>query len=153
MTHWQALFDLTDLFRDDALELISEEFGSAYNLTIAQMRTIKAINRLNFKNPEGCTLSDVSAALKTSPGATSTAVDNLVKRGILERNTDPTDRRAIRIAFSERFEYVFRKLEKKFDEKLEFFTSELSEEQLAAFRSSCELIQDKINQIHSYQNS
>jgi len=43
------------------------------------------------------TMSQVAAALNISVGALTTAVDTLIRKGYLERGSDPGDRRVVRI--------------------------------------------------------
>ncbi|HVM91128.1 MAG TPA: MarR family transcriptional regulator [Verrucomicrobiae bacterium] len=57
-------------------------------------------------------MRDLSHALSLTPSATSSLVNGLVKRGLLDRKSDPKDRRALRLSLTKKGRAV---LEQKFE--------------------------------------
>ena len=81
--------------KDQAIKMFASQFhGMANDITIAQMKVIQAVIKLVEQQPEGPPLRNVADYLGITPGATSTAVDLLVRNGILLRQINPNNRRA-----------------------------------------------------------
>lgn len=140
----KSIFEFIDFLREKSIIMMAEEFGNATNFTVGQMRVVRVVFTLNELEPKGCTLSSVANALQTTPGATSTAIDTFVKRGIFERQSDPDDRRQIRIKLSPRCLALHTRTIEMFDQYLEEFTSDLSPEDLDAFNRVCHHIGNKV---------
>jgi len=87
---WMGLF-LRRSMRD--LVLHSRDLG----LSMSQMGVLFHIHRKGI-----CSVSDIGDDLGTSHAAASQMVDRLVQMGFVERTEDPDDRRAKRIALSEK---------------------------------------------------
>jgi DNA-binding MarR family transcriptional regulator len=66
------------------------------DLPIAQIRCLNALG-----DREGDRLVDLAARTSLTLPAASRTVDKLVRRGLVLRQTDPNDRRAVRICLSE----------------------------------------------------
>lgn len=140
----KSIFEFVDFLRERSIVLMSEEFGSASNFTVGQMKVVRVVFTLNEIEPKGCTLSSVANALQTTPGATSTAIDAFVKRGVFERQSDPDDRRQVRIKLSQRCLALHARITEMFDQYLAEFTSDLSTEDLEAFTRVCHHIDNKV---------
>ena len=99
---WRVLFNLVDDFRELAARrnrnLEMTEFA---NVTVGQMRVLKAIFAFEEKYPDGVMLKLLAEKVNLTPGAASIIVDTLVKQGILDRRTSEVDRRAVCIGLSE----------------------------------------------------
>ncbi len=152
MQLWKVMFDLSDYLRDRALAEMSKRFGSTNSFTLAQLKIIRVIERLNNQDPKGSTLRTVSEELKITPGATSTAIDTLVKRGILERSIDPNDRRAVRILLSARFKQLFKTIENDFNGVETEIIKNLTPEELHACDAACTKIAKNLSEIRSNKN-
>ena len=93
---WEVCIECTDRMKDQAIKMFASQFhGMANDITIAQMKVIQAVIKLVEQQPEGPTLRNVADYLGITPGATSTAVDLLVRNGILLRQINPNNRRAV----------------------------------------------------------
>jgi DNA-binding MarR family transcriptional regulator len=67
-----------------------------HDLPISQLRCLHMI-----AESEGLKMQDVSTRLEIKLPAVSQVVDRLVKRGMVERQTDPADRRVVRLSLTE----------------------------------------------------
>ncbi len=65
-----------------------------YDITVEQFHLLRHIRR------GICCVSDLAEARMTSRPAVSQAVDVLVDKGLVTRETDPTDRRFVRLALT-----------------------------------------------------
>ncbi len=72
---------------------LREELGS---ITIHQMQVVMRLK------PGPLTMRELARDLDVSESATTAAADRLVRQGLAERQADPTDRRVVRLALSER---------------------------------------------------
>lgn len=64
----------------------------AMQLTIAQMRCLRVLS-----HQENCTMRDLSRHLGVRPSTACELVDALVKTGMVRRDSDPQDRRVVRL--------------------------------------------------------
>jgi DNA-binding MarR family transcriptional regulator len=67
----------------------------ALDVTMAQMRALMAVSY-----GPGCTMSELASKLGIGVSAATGLVDRLVERGVLERESDPADRRVVRVRMS-----------------------------------------------------
>ena len=99
---WRLLFNLVDEFREEAARRNRNmELSEFANVTVGQMRILKAIFAFQDKYPDGVMLKLLAEKVNLTPGAASIIVDTLVKQGVLDRRTSDVDRRAICIGLSE----------------------------------------------------
>lgn len=99
---WRLLFGLVDDFRELAARRNRNmEIAEFANVTVGQMRVLKAIFAFQEKYPDGVMLKQLAEKVNLTPGAASIIVDTLVKQGVLDRRTSEVDRRAVRIGLSE----------------------------------------------------
>ena len=66
-----------------------------WDMTMAQMRALMAVG-----HESGCTMSELASRLGIGVSAATGLVDRLVERGALERESDPADRRVVRVRMS-----------------------------------------------------
>jgi DNA-binding MarR family transcriptional regulator len=65
------------------------------DMTMAQGRVLMAV-----AYGPGCTMSELASRLGVGVSAATGLVDRLVERGVLERDSDPGDRRVVRVRMS-----------------------------------------------------
>jgi DNA-binding MarR family transcriptional regulator len=75
---------------------------TACGLSVAQCYTLEAIGSQGRSS-----LNAVAEALYITPSTASRAVDDLVRKGLVERRQDPADRRAIRLSLTPRGRALF----------------------------------------------
>lgn len=109
--------------------------------TGSQLRMINRIYELTRNNNDGIQLKTLAGVLQITPAATSEMVETLVKRGALERNVDPNDRRAMALRLTAELENVFKKAEEHLDIILDRFFADIPEEQ----RETAGVIINKLN--------
>ena len=66
-----------------------------WDITMAQMRALMAVGY-----GPGCTMTELASKLGISVSAATGLVDRLVERDALERESDPHDRRVVRVRIS-----------------------------------------------------
>ena len=99
---WRLLFNLVDELREEAARRNRNmEISEFANVTVGQMRILKAIFAFQEKYPDGVMLKLLAEKVNLTPGAASIIVDTLVKQGVLDRRTSDVDRRAVCIGLSE----------------------------------------------------
>jgi len=67
----------------------------ALDVTMAQGRVLMVVG-----HGPGCTMGELASKLGIGVSAATGLVDRLVERGVLERESDPADRRAVRVRMS-----------------------------------------------------
>lgn len=83
---WRLLFNLVDELREEAARRNRNmEISEFANVTVGQMRILKAVFAFQEKYPDGVMLKLLAEKVNLTPGAASIIVDTLVKQGILDR--------------------------------------------------------------------
>ena len=134
---WEVCIECTDRMKDQAIKMFASQFhGMANDITIAQMKVIQAVIKLVEQQPEGPTLRNVADYLGITPGATSTAVDLLVRNGILLRQINLPSQNLVELRkkLTEHFKFLF-------DRAL----NQLSEDEKNACIKASTLIEESIN--------
>ena len=67
----------------------------AFDVTMAQGRVLMVVG-----HGPGCTMGELASRLGIGVSAATGLVDRLVERGVLERDSDPADRRVVRVRMS-----------------------------------------------------
>lgn len=99
---------LVDIFNDIlVIEQRAIMEGEFKDLSITEMHTIEAIGMY-----EARTMSEVAADLKITVGTLTTAINNLVKKGYVERKRTEEDRRVVLIQLTKRGKLAYRIHEK-----------------------------------------
>lgn len=143
---WEVCIECTDRMKDQAIKMFASQFhGMANDITIAQMKVIQAVIKLVEQQPEGPTLRNVADHLGITPGATSTAVDLLVRNGILLRQVNPNNRRAVCILPSQNLVELRKKLTEHFKFLFDQALNQLSEDEKNACIKATTLIEESIN--------
>lgn len=95
---------LVDIFNDIlVIEQRALSDGEFKDLSITEMHTIDAIGMY-----EARTMSEVAADLKITVGTLTTAINNLVKKGYVERKRTEEDRRVVLIQLTKRGKLAYR---------------------------------------------
>lgn len=143
---WEVCIECTDRMRDQAIKMFSEQFqGLTNEITVAQMKVVQAVMKLVEQQPEGPTLRMVAEYLGLTPGATSTAVDLLVRNGILLRSTNPHNRRAVCILPAPELVALREKLTAHFKRMFDTALVQLSSEEKNACLKAGILLEKSIN--------
>lgn len=143
---WEVCIECTDRMKDQAIKMFASQFhGMANDITIAQMKVIQAVMKLVEQQPEGPTLRNVADYLGITPGATSTAIDLLVRNGILLRQINPNNRRAVCILPSNELVELRKKLTEHFKLLFDRALEQLSQEERQACLKAGNLIEKYIN--------
>ena len=100
--------------------------------TNSQLRMVKRIYELTRHQREGIQLKTLAKVLEITPAATSEMVENLVRRGALERRVDPNDRRAMALRLTPDLEEHFIQSEEYVDGLIEKFFSSCAPEARSA---------------------
>ena len=99
---WKATFTLTDLMRDMCSNLVAANDRENWNLTIQQMRLLRAVYvKTSTVSPEGVMLKTIAETLNVTSAAVCGMVENMVQRGLLTRNRCESNRRSVNISLSE----------------------------------------------------
>lgn len=95
---------LVELY-NDILLIEGHSFKQAdfNDLTITEVHTIEAIGL-----EAGKSMSEVASELKITVGTLTTAVNNLVKKGYVERKRSETDRRVVTVVLTHNGRIVYR---------------------------------------------
>ena len=143
---WEVCIECTDRMKDQAIKMFASQFhGMANDITIAQMKVIQAVIKLVEQQPEGPTLRNVADYLGITPGATSTAVDLLVRNGILLRQINPNNRRAVCILPSQNLVELRKKLTEHFKFLFDRALNQLSDDEKNVCIKASTLIEESIN--------
>ena len=148
---WEVCIECTDRMKDQAIKMFASQFhGMANDITIAQMKVIQAVIKLVEQQPEGPTLRNVADYLGITPGATSTAVDLLVRNGILLRQINPNNRRAVCILPSQNLVELRKKLTEHFKFLFDRALNQLSEDEKNACIKASTLMEESIPRYEVY---
>lgn len=114
----------------------------AFELTLAQGRCLWAISQR-----ENCTLREVSRHLSVRPSTTSQLVERLVQAGLVQRESDPDDRRAVRLRLSKKGRGVFDRHRAHRRTHLSQFLDRLTPAQRKAMLGALEALNDVVQQV------
>lgn len=95
---------LVDLFNDIlTIEQNAIQSGEFKDLSVTEMHTIEAIGMYTQK-----TMSEVANELNITVGTLTIAINNLVKKGYVQRSKSEKDRRIVQISLTKRGKLVYR---------------------------------------------
>ena len=98
----RELIETVDAIQRSVLDRRSaDEINLFMRLSITQARMVRTIVSMTRDNPDGIPLKGLAERLDLSSSAVSVMVDNLVRKGILERLPSPRDRRMVLIRLGE----------------------------------------------------
>lgn len=91
ISHWQ-----------DSVEDFDSAVGDVYGLSAPERRCLSVVSH----GPQPANV--IAKAVNLTPAAVTTLIDRLEKRGFVQRQADPTDRRKVMVAAAEKTEEVTR---------------------------------------------
>ena len=141
---WKLLFSLTDDFREQA-NASNLDSRTVFNVTVGQMRVLKAVARLSMDDNRGIMLKTLAEKVKLTSGAVSIIVDSLVRQGLLERRHSEVDRRAVNIFLSAEGGKKIGSYITFFNRRTAEFLADLTPEEAETFLSLLERFRTKIN--------
>lgn len=103
-------------------------------LTLGQLDCLRAISRL-----ETPSMSDLSRELQLPPSSVTGIVDRLVTLGKVQRESDPEDRRVVRVALTAKGRHDRDRYRRHRRERLGRALAALGDEELRALHSALEL--------------
>ncbi len=136
---WRQLFRVVDSLSVSNAVLVDRTIS---NLTYNQLRMMKMVYILNRDFPEGVTLKVLAESLGITPAAASEMVDAMVRKEVLLRELNAQDRRAVAIQLSEDCRQRFLEGEKNFDRLIGDFFKTVSKEEIEAFDSTLDRLQE-----------
>ena len=144
---WRLLFNLVDDFREAANKYNHDSNADVANVTVGQMRVLKAIASFTEeKYSDGVMLKVLAEKVNLTPGAASIIVDSLVKLGMLERKHSEVDRRAVKIALSVEGKRKIAGYTNFFKSHTEKFFAELSSDEKEKFIELLKRFHSKIKE-------
>ncbi len=108
------------------------------NLSVREMHIIEAVSILEGKKLN--TMANIARVLSVSPGALTTAVNVLVKKGYVTRHHGEEDRRVVLVSPTQHGREINEKHKKFHDEMINFITETLSKEETDVLFASLERI-------------
>nr|WP_246582904.1 MarR family transcriptional regulator [Clostridium mobile] len=125
---------LVDIFNDIlTIEQNALQSGEFKDLSVTEMHTIEAVSLYNKR-----TMSEIAMDLKITVGTLTTAINNLVKKGYVERSRSEEDRRIVYVSLTKRGKLAYRIHEKFHSNMVKETISGLSEEEEKVLVSSLE---------------
>lgn len=129
---------LVDIFNDILIiEQNALREGDLNDLSITEIHTIEAIGMY-----EARTMSEVAADLKITVGTLTTAINNLVKKGYVERKRIEEDRRVVMIQLTKKGKLAFRIHDKFHSDMIKETVQGISEEEEQVLVKSLEKLND-----------
>ena len=89
---FHAFMGIADELREQSNPMGPQLMG---DMTLRQVNIVKNVWQLQQENPNGTTLKRLALDMKLSPATMSESVEILVKKGMLKREQNPTDRREV----------------------------------------------------------
>lgn len=129
---WTLIFQASAKMRDFGHSFSGQDLEK---LTLAQARVLEVVFQCS---PQGVMLKDIARRVKLTPGAVSQTIDVLVKMDLVERNSDPNDRRAVNIHIAKRGMEIRNEVSSTLDKTMEAVLSKKSPKERAAFVSILE---------------
>lgn len=91
-------------------------------------------------------LAELSRATQTDPAATGKAVDNLIKRGLLDQHPHPTDRRRWVVSLTKQGTSLHREVTKIWEQLADEMVAPLTREQRNSFGSLLKTISQSLEE-------
>ncbi|KYH28742.1 MULTISPECIES: MarR family winged helix-turn-helix transcriptional regulator [Clostridium] len=116
---------LVDTFNEIlTIEQTALKSGKLNDLSVTEIHTIEAIGMYRAR-----TMSEVAADLGITVGTLTTAINNLVKKGYVERQRDEKDRRVVKIILTRAGKLAYRVHEKFHSDMIKATIEGLSEDE------------------------
>lgn len=115
---------------------------SMEKMTIAQERVLGTVFQ---HSPDGVKLKDIAREVNLSAGAVSQIIETLVRDELVERTSDPVDRRAVNIHISEKSRLIRDSVINVFDAMMESILAERTSGEREAFIAILRQIREKFS--------
>jgi len=99
------------------------------------------LNVLYYVRVENASMADIARVLGVAPTVITGLVDRLEARGLIRRESHPTDRRRIQLVLTERGTAISQQVEKEIARRIEEQVSALDAEQQRHLREGLELFE------------
>ncbi|MFZ5969275.1 MAG: MarR family winged helix-turn-helix transcriptional regulator [Bacillota bacterium] len=117
------------------LGILEKSEASCCGITLGQCHALVEIG-----NAKEISLNDLADILGLDNSTTSRTVNNLVNQDMVERETDPNDRRYIKIKLTKAGEETFHSIEESMEEYFSLVLQSIAEEKRAQVIESLQLI-------------
>ena len=124
---WRNIFAVADAMK--SMHADSRRVSVFYQITLSQLKMVNTVFRLTRATGAGVALKEVAKELGTTAAAASEMVDVLVRKNILARNQDPSDRRQVQICLVPELQKHFRGIEAQFTGLTAEYVSTLAPEE------------------------
>ncbi len=104
------------------MEAIDQQNTQDYGITVAQSYAL-----LTFPRHESISMSDLSEQMRLAKSTMTRVIDQLVERGLVERETSAEDRRIVQVKLSEKGHTMQREMEADYQRFFEMVLAELDE--------------------------
>ena len=128
---WTDIFAVADKLK--SIHADSRRVSMFYQITVSQLKMVRKVYEMTGLSGDGITLKNLAKQLGTTAAAASEMVDVLVRKKILERQQDPSDRRQVQIRLVPELCEHFKGIEKGFTAVTADFLKELSPEEQKLF--------------------
>jgi len=115
-----------------------------HGLTVSQGYTL-----LTFHPQEAVSMSDLSESMGLANSTMTRMVDQLVRRGLVQRKPDDRDRRVILVGLTSKGREVRSALEMEFQEFFKLVLQEIEEEERSAVLDAMEKMFDAVGKVAS----
>lgn len=140
---------LVDIFNDILIiEQTALKDGELRDLSITEIHTIEAIGMYEPRS-----MSEVAKDLKITVGTLTTAVNNLVKKGYVERRRVEEDRRIVLVQLTQRGKLAYRIHDKFHKDMIKATIEGLSEEQEQVLVQSLEKLNNFFKSKYNIQDT
>jgi DNA-binding MarR family transcriptional regulator len=117
-------------------------------MPISQLRCLHVV-----AEQEGQKMLDISHRLEVKLPALSQIVDRLVKRGMVERHPDASDRRVVRLGLTDEARSIMKEAEAGRNARLQATVNELSEANLTQVTGALALLADAAEKIEALERA
>ena len=128
---WRDIFTVADEMK--TVHADSQRVSLLFQVTVSQLKMVRSVYELTCASGNGVPLKLLARNLGTTAAAASEMVDVLVRKKILERKQDPTDRRQVQIRLIPELYAHFIQVEERFTRCTASFLQTLSADEQQHF--------------------
>ena len=129
--------------RQQLLQQIMENAAALYRMMGSsrdKFLTSLGVNKpqveiLFLLSKQSMSVKSIAEKLHVTSGAVSQIVENLVKSGLIQRETSPTDRRGVVVSLSLEGKVRFKMIKKAYMKRMEVMLSTIADDQLESLRT------------------
>ncbi len=140
---WE-LIELLNIYsrKSRSYNTTARSYGNDEKLYLSEVHTIHHIGE-----HKGISMNELAAVTQRTKGATSTMVDSLIKRGLVQKARDVEDNRRVKLKLTEKGEQIYHYHEKLDRENYSVISnneSQLNDDELIAANKVVKLVIDKL---------